>query len=306
MIPSSVSRHPVFWATVPFLCAALAGSGLVSTPAAANVLLDEPTAVSGYTYVERHSTYDSSSSRSVSAPCPSGKVVLAGGVRMVGGRHGVLLRGSYPVHSSAGDRWTASAEEVGAGSTAKWQLRAYAVCADKPAGLTYKQADSAFDSFSPKIVAVACPASTRLIGLGARITGADHRVGLNSLTLTRGLRAGYARASEAMPTARRWDITTYAVCADPLQQTFHESAWKHAAATASSKTAVARCWPGSRAYATGLRFYGSGATLDRLAPTELRPTPIPPVRAEGVAGLSELAPGTPATWAVKAQVICVR
>ncbi|MEU6142141.1 hypothetical protein ABZ848_17455 [Streptomyces sp. NPDC047081] len=306
MIPSSVSRHPVFWATVPVLCGALAGSGLVSTPAAANVLLDEPTAVSGYTYVERHSTYDSGSSRDVSAPCPSGKVVLAGGVSFVGGKRGVLLRGSYPVHSSAGDGWTASAEEVGAGTTANWQLRAYAVCADKPAGLTYKQATSAFDSFSPKTVAVACPASTRLIGLGARVTGADHRVGVNSITLTRRLRVGYARAGEAVPTARRWALTTYAVCAKPLEQTFHESAWKSAAPAASSNTAVARCWPGSRAYATGLVFSGSSATLDRLAPVELRPTSIPPAPAEGRVGLTELAPGTPATWSLKAQVICVR
>ncbi|MGI5453841.1 hypothetical protein ACQEWB_11845 [Streptomyces sp. CA-249302] len=306
MIPSSLSRHPVFWATVPVLCAALGGSGLTAAPAAANVLLDEPTAVSGYTYVERHSTYDSNSSRSVSAPCPRGKVVLAGGVRMVGGKQGVLLRGSHPVHSSAGDRWTASAEEVRADSTAKWQLRAYAVCADKPAGLTYKQATSASDSLSPKTVAVACPASTRLIGLGAWVTGADYGVGLNSLTLTRGLRVGYARAGEAIATSAPWRLTAYAVCAKPLQQTFHESAWKPAAGAASSKTAVARCWPGSRAYATGLVFSGNSATLDRLAPVELRPTPIPPTPAQGRAGLTELAPGTPATWSLKAQVICVR
>ncbi|MFF4258018.1 hypothetical protein ACFY1L_43225 [Streptomyces sp. NPDC001663] len=305
MIRTSGSRHPVLWGTVLALSAALGGQTLMSTPAAANRLLDEPTAVPGYTLVEKSSPLSSDSARSVSARCPSGKVVLAGGASIVGGGQKVLLRGSYPGHAASGHKWSAKAEEVHPGTPARWYIRAYAVCADKPARLTYQRVDSFSDSAGRKSVRVDCPDDTQLIGLGARLKDGNHRTGINAVTV-RSDHSASARAGESKPTSLSWSLAAHAVCAKPLEQSFHESERKFVAGAAQSQTAAAKCPLGSRAYGTGLRLFGGSATLNRLVPVELRPTRIPPVPAEGRVTVSELAPGTPATWAFKAQVICVR
>ncbi|MFI9174819.1 hypothetical protein [Streptomyces lincolnensis] len=306
MIHAPASRRPLLWGTTMILGAALGGQGLMATPAEADRLLDEPTAVSGYTYVERVSKLDSTSSRSVSAPCPSGKVVLAGGARIVGGGQRVLLRGTHPSVSSSRHTWSASAQEVSGGTRARWYVRAYAVCAAKPAGLVHRQASSKLDSGSPKSAATRCRAGTRLIGLGARVVGADHRVGVNSVTASRGLTSSSARAGEAVSTPLRWAVISYSVCAKPLQQVLRESAWKSVTGAAQSQTAFARCPLGSRAYGTGVQISGTVSTLNRLVPVALHPTRIPPVPAGGRATVSELAPGTPSTWHLKAQIICIR
>lgn len=308
MFRSPVSRHPLLWGTVVALCAALGGQGLMSAPVAAEPSASArvqaaPAPVSGYRYVERVSAFNSTSARSAVAPCPSGKVVLAGGARIEFGGRSVLLRGSYPVHSF-GDRWIASAEEFGNPLTG-WRVRAYAVCANRPAGLTYHQAPAVFTSSSPKSVQRHdCPAGTRLIGLGARVSGADNRVGLNAITITPGLSAS-ARASEASATPQRWALMSHVVCAGPLTLAFRQTSQWISPGSSPSATAIANCPQGTRAFGTGVLLAGSSAALNRLVPVALypAPTPTPP---HGTATVSELVPGTPLPWALKAQVICAR
>jgi len=297
MFRPSASRPPFFWGTVLALCAAFAGQSLASTPAAA-----APAApVSGYSVVERAGTFNSVSAHSVSAPCPRGKVVLAGGARIVNGGQRVLLRASYPVRSLFGDRWIASAEEVVPGTSANWQIRSYAVCANRPAGLTYKSVTSGISSGNIKFLPrVDCPGSTRLIGLGARIAGAGNRAGLNSITITSGLSAS-ARASEAVATDQRWSVTSHAVCARALDLSFRESGWKRVGGPAQSGTAVANCPRGSKSFGVGVRLSATNAILNRLVPVGLRPTAT-----GSQVTVSEPAPGTPGTWYLKAQVLCAR
>ncbi|WP_405521388.1 hypothetical protein [Streptomyces canus] len=290
------------------LTAVATGMGMFTT--AADAAVPPPEArqapVSGYTYVERFSRLSSDSARSVSAPCPSGKVVLAGGVRIVGGGGRVLLRGSYPGLSASGHKWLATAEEIGGGTQARWYLRAYAVCADRPAGLTYRTVPSAFNSNRPdKSITGTCPAGTRLVGAGARLRGASHRVGINSVTMTKlTQRSASARAAEAVATNLPWSVAVHLACAGPLAgQTFHESGWKAAVGPAQSRTAVVNCPRGTKAFGAGMRLAGASATLNRLVPVELRPTRSP---AGARVTVSELAPGQAATWYVKAQVICAR
>ncbi|MDT0480587.1 hypothetical protein [Streptomyces doebereineriae] len=289
------------------LTAVATGMGMFTTAADAAVPPPEaPQApVSGYTYVERSSRLSSDPARSVSAPCPSGKVVLAGGVRIVGGGGRVLLRGSYPGHSASGHRWLATAERIGGRTPARWYLRAYAVCADKPAGLTYRTVPSAFNSNSGKSITGTCPAGTRLVGAGARLRGASHRVGINSVTMTQlTQRSASARAAEAVATNLPWSVAVHLACAGPLAgQTFRESGWKAAVGRAQSRTVVVDCPRGTRAFGAGMRLAGASTTLNRLVPVELRPTQSP---AGARVTVSELAPGRAATWYVKAQVICAR
>lgn len=308
MIHALASRRPVLWGTAFALSAALGGQSLMSTPASADRLLDEPSAVSGYTYVTQTSASNSDSARSVSARCPRGKVVLAGGARIVGGGLHVLLRGSYPGHSSSRHEWLATAEEILGGTTAKWSLQAYAVCATKPAGLAYVRAESPFNSNSPKAHAAVCPRGTELIGVGARVRGASHRVGINRMTIL-SRRSDSARAAEVVGTDRAWAVTAHATCAKSLQQSFRESSVRSVVGPARSGTAFASCPFGSRAYGVGFQTAGSLTTLNRLAPMELRPTQIPLLPALPVGGwatVSELTPWTLNQWSLKAQVICIR
>jgi hypothetical protein len=290
----------LFWGTVIALCTAFGGQSLASVPAAA-----APSAVSGYTYVQQTSAFNSTAARSVSAYCPRGKVILAGGAYLVRGGRGVLLRGSYPVHSFFGDRWTASAQELNAaGTSTRWQIGSYAVCANKPAGLTYAKVSSVSDSNGSKSVQRKCPASTRLIGLGARVTGADYRVGLNAVSITQGLSAS-ARASKASATLQRWAVESHAVCANSVGQAFRQTGRWIRPGLSPSVTVVKNCPQGTRTFGTGLLLDGSSAALNRLVPVALHPTPSPTPH-QGTVTVSELTPGTPFSWGVKAQVLCAR
>ena len=89
-----------------------------------------PAGPPGVTGLERRDTStstDSSSSKSVSATCPSGKRVVGGGARVTGAGAGeVSITESFP--DSDGTKWNAVAVEVNA-TAATWQLTAYALCA---------------------------------------------------------------------------------------------------------------------------------------------------------------------------------
>ena len=299
MFRPSASRHPFFWGTVIALCAAFGGQSLASVPAAAAA----PSPVSGYTYVERTSALNSVSTRSVSAPCPRGKVVLAGGASIVGGKQRVLLRGSYPADPVFGQKWTAWAQELGTGTSNRWRVRAYAICANKPAGLTVVHSNKAFSSSSSQFAVRSCPTGTKLIGLGANLIGADSRVGLNSIGITPGMNA-FARAGEALSTTQQWTVVSYALCAQPLGQAFRQTGRWVSPDPFSSVTVNKNCPQGTRVFGTGLLLNGSGTTLNQLIPVALHPTPDLASR-RGLATVSER-PGTLGPWSIKAQVLCAR
>ncbi|MFF0088512.1 hypothetical protein ACFYSF_00980 [Streptomyces canus] len=289
------------------LTAVATGMGMFTTAADAAVPPPEvPQApVSGYTYVSKASGHDSSRTHSVVARCPAGRVALGGGVRIVEGENRVLLRGSYPQRHG----WVAVAQELeprgaGSGTGAAWHVVAYAVCAKAPAGLTYVARTSARTSENSRTKQAVCPTGRRLLGLGGRITHADFKAGINSVTVdTTLVKSATVRGSKARPTGARWSVTAYAVCTDPRGQTLHESFWKPVADGTRSGAASASCPRGTRAFGAGVRLYGNAGVLNRLALLELRPTVRPPAAR---ARVSELGSGLAATWYLKAQAVCAR
>lgn len=290
--------------TLLALTAVATGAGMFTTAAAAAPPQPQaPQAVTGYTYVERSSPINSASARSVSAPCPSGKVVLAGGARIEFGGQRVLLRGSYPADPVFGQKWTASALELGAGTSSRWRVRAYAICADKPAGLTRVHSDKAFSSSTFQTAVRSCPTGTKLIGLGARLIGADSRVGLNNIGITSGMNA-FARASEASRTTQQWTVVSSALCAKPLGQAFRQTGRWMPPGPFPSVTIKKDCPQGTRVFGTGLLLNGSSATLNRLIPVALHPTPSLTSR-RGLGTVTEQ-PGTFGQWSIKTQVLCAR
>jgi hypothetical protein len=300
MIHAPASRRPLLWGTTLVLGAALGGQGLMATPTSADA---RPVAVSGYRYVEKAGPFSSSPSQNISASCPRGKVVLAGGARIESGGQRVLLRGSYPAHPFFGQKWTASAQEVGAGTTNRWRIHAYAVCANKPAGLTRVQSTAVYNSNSFQTALRSCPTGTKLIGLGATVRGADHQVGLNSVGITSGMLAS-ARAAEAVRTDRRWAVVSHAMCAKPLGQLFRQTGRWVSPGSLPTAGITKSCPRGTRVLGTGLLVSGNKITRNRLTPVALHPTSSADPR-HATATVSEL-PGTLRPWGLKAQVICVR
>ncbi|MPZ21853.1 MAG: hypothetical protein GEV06_28860 [Luteitalea sp.] len=67
-----------------------------------------------------------SSSKVVSAVCPSGKVVIGGGGGSGGGTTNVALLRSEP--SLDGSGWSVEAHEVGPGTNQSWSVGAWAIC----------------------------------------------------------------------------------------------------------------------------------------------------------------------------------
>ena len=70
---------------------------------------------------------------------------------------------------------TLHAGEDEAGTTANWYLQAFVICANAPVGLELVTATSLANSVTKSVTAT-CPAGKRLLGNGARITGAPGQV----------------------------------------------------------------------------------------------------------------------------------
>jgi hypothetical protein len=88
------------------------------------------------TYVTETSVNDSTTAKSITATCPSGKEAIGGGVRINGAssspKAGVVVSESAPVVAANNARvgWIAGGREIGTEETNSWQVVAYAVCAE--------------------------------------------------------------------------------------------------------------------------------------------------------------------------------
>ena len=86
-----------------------------------------PPGLSGLQRVDAATGTSSVNSKSVTVSCPSGKRVVGGGARATGaGSNRVSIIEDFP--DSDGVKWNARAAEV-VGTTATWELQAYALCA---------------------------------------------------------------------------------------------------------------------------------------------------------------------------------
>ncbi|HEX8690634.1 MAG TPA: hypothetical protein VF729_10380, partial [Solirubrobacterales bacterium] len=75
----------------------------------------------------------SEATKTVTAACPTGKQVVGGGAKVVGGTILIAIVESAPTPVNAeGKRtgWTAVAKEESGGGATNWSVEAYAVCAE--------------------------------------------------------------------------------------------------------------------------------------------------------------------------------
>jgi hypothetical protein len=106
------------------------GDGAVTSSKLASSLLSQ--LVKNVSYMTDESTLkDSSSPKEANVECPSGKVAIAGGAKVIGGTT-VALTDSGPFPPNAENRrvgWSAAAAEMAA-DAGNWHVEVYAVCAE--------------------------------------------------------------------------------------------------------------------------------------------------------------------------------
>ncbi|WP_189857857.1 hypothetical protein [Streptomyces poonensis] len=242
--------------------AGLTGSMLVlGTPTA-------DAAVPGLMRVERHSAFDSSSTKRATATCPAGKRVVGAGTHVHQGAGEVAVQALRP----AADLRSVTVRAVEADSYAgTWRLTAYAICAESLPGLQLVHKSSTSSSADSKGVTASCPDRKKLVGTGADITAGNGAVVLNSLrpngSLTSSPTRHTAHAFEADPYARNWRLTAYAICATGLPGLTRAERSSNSA-SADNVSVPVQCRAGKRTTGMGVEIRGGSGevVLNSLRP----------------------------------------
>jgi hypothetical protein len=146
----------------------------------------------------------------VTATCPAGKRLIASGADILGGRGDVTIERVVPDLPT--NSVTVLAHEH-TPTTASWQGRASAVCANSLPGLVRVFATSASNSTNSKSATVSCPAGMVVTGTGAETLSSGGQAGVEAIEPNAFINRVTARATEIDPTALNWTVTAFAICA---------------------------------------------------------------------------------------------
>ena len=264
--------------------------------------------------VEAASVNDSSSSKSVRVACPPGQSALGAWAMIDGAQGEVALKGVYPEATAVlgpnpVDEVVAVAAEAPPGTAALWRLRVFATCADAGyGGVEWEAVTSPSSSDTHKSVTVACGEGKVVVGAGGAAFTGGGAVILTAFYPTPGLTEVTAEASESVLYGGNWDVTAYAICANPLL--FDGVMLVTSALLPQSGFAWADC------PSTTLDIGGGAAILQGNGPPPTRSAPAQ-VLLRSVAAYSAVIPrsvgvgaeprnGTSPEWVLQAYAICAR
>jgi hypothetical protein len=225
------------------------------------------------------SAFDSQPNKLAVAACPVGKRVISGGGWVMVSARGdeadkVVLTQLQPVHPTSGgqDIYVATGQEIGAaGTTANWQVQAFAVCADPIAGLHIQPSfgTAAPDEFKNNIAR--CGTNERVLGVGGRVNAGAGRVPLSTVSAFDTSATATARAIPG-GGAGDWSVDAWAVCA-PVPSGYQiVSALSAQGPSDSVQVGFVNC-------PTGKKMYGLASTVNSVI--------------EAGVGLQVLFPGSP-------------
>ena len=264
--------------------AALLGASIAAlAPAAA-----AHAAVPGLVQVQAASV-NNSVAKSVTVACPPGKRVVDAGAYVTGVVGEVVLDDITP---NAGlNSVTATGYETD-GTAANWQVHAVAECADPLPGQILVPASSLNNSVNKGVTAV-CPPGTNVIGSGIQTSGASlGDVIPDRITPDPGLTTVTVSAREDGPLTRNWELTAYAICADPLPGLVRVAG---SAISSLNKAEVASCPAGTVAI-------GGGAQVSGAADNAMFSLTFPGPTSSAAGGVEEDPVAGP--WALTAVGIC--
>ncbi|MFF5217664.1 hypothetical protein [Micromonospora sp. NPDC000442] len=191
--------------------------------AAAQLVATAPAvAVSGLIRTTHVSTATNSQSPKFrAAECPNGMRVIGGGARVSGPAAGLIRLSHLQPISGPGqtDRYEVWADEPPGGISGNWALEGYAICAPAASvpGYNILPQASGYSSVSPRSTAAGCSGGQRVIGSGASIAGGGFgSVGLQMSRASGPLDIARAAAAEDGSYSGTWQVTAYAICANPV------------------------------------------------------------------------------------------
>jgi hypothetical protein len=236
---------------------------------------------------------DSSNSKTVTVSCPSGKQVTGVGGEITGGAGEASITKMVPNDQLTSV--TLRAEEVGFNSARQWNVKAYAMCANKIAGsqlVTSSRFGGPFNSVSQTAV---CPAGKSLLGAGASIDQSTP-----GRVLLSGIRFSASNIAEALAQeipggdTANWRVNVHAICAPPLPGQVRGQKFS-ANDSATSKTRGIGCPAGKNLLGgAGFTVGGGQVVFDDLIPTTTGFTAFGHEDGDGFAG----------NWIAEAHAIC--
>ncbi|BCL15911.1 hypothetical protein [Micromonospora sagamiensis] len=175
--------------------------------------------LAGLVRVSALSPTDSNDFHSVTAACPTGKVLTGAGFELTGVTGEGVVDDFRP---NGGTVNAPTAVTVGAyeadSFVDNWTAAAYAICANPVAGLSRITVLSAIDSGDFRSVVAACPTGKVLTGGGFEVNGATGEAVVDDFTPNGGVATApvlvVSGAYEEDPFAGNWDIRSFAICAD--------------------------------------------------------------------------------------------
>lgn len=163
---------------------------------------------------------DSQSPKFRAAECPNGTRVIGGGARVSGpAASSIRLSALQPVSGAGTDRYEVWADEPPGGISGNWALEGYAICAPAASvpGYTIVAQGSGYSSAATRSTAAGCSGSQRVIGTGASVAGGGSgNVGLQMSRASGPLDIARAAAAEDGAYSGNWQVTAYAICANPV------------------------------------------------------------------------------------------
>jgi len=233
---------------------------VVSTQGIAQLAtVDAASALPGRVRVFSETTaFDTATTKSAFAVCPSGTRVVGGGGWAFDNDAGkVHFTRLEPFHSSAIDTYAVEAASE-PGFTGNWWLQAYAICVNPPAGYQVVSLTSTAGTGTFVTKFVDCPAGLKLLGTGAKITSGGREVGIQRTASDSGLTRALSTAREdATGFSGNWTLTSFGVCANPV------AGASSAVTQTSGSVAIGNCPSGTAAHSVGGGgpFFDAGAVF---------------------------------------------
>lgn len=287
----------------------------------------------GPNYLRDFQTVQAQTARSTLSPktvvssCPPGKIALGTGGSIVSGFPFTPVTGvglqRMRAPSPPGPGTLVSAVEADP-ETGRWLLATQSHCAAvtsaRPGAatggpylkdVTAVRATSAFNSDSPKQLAVGCGGGKQSIG-GGFLTGLGS--GVVAVSQAVRIEGGFrARAQEADPTSGGWQLHVVALCANLTRagQSYVADASSHEKLTALDsrdfKVENADCPEGKRVIGGGAELLGGGSSLP---PQDVTLLSSDPVAGSGAIPGWHAAAGeedpTAGSWQIRVRAICAR
>jgi hypothetical protein len=242
------------------------------------------------------SSAETSADKTITASCPTGKVVSGGGgylAASTGAKAHVALDRLEPLANGTG--FAATMREAGPGSYSDdWTLSAVAACVTQPTGYQVVATTGAAET---EYVTASCGTKS-VIGMGGRVNSGFGDVVLDQVVPSSDLKSVTVRGVPVQGSTRTgWSVTAFAVCANTPAGLERITTAPSSSNSNSGQSRLLLCPTGKALYSAGVDINAGNGQV-RLTAVNLIATDRIGV------GANEDSDGYGGNWAVDAYGIC--